>query len=126
MNRSQRTGHGRIWGILFLVMPLLLFWALSPVIQTDEITPPLVQQIEMAEKKIPVEISWDSVLVVEVHTPLESAATGVLINAGQADEYLAGQIEETGTYRFELSAKPAQVVLMDLIKKKELYRLDIE
>lgn len=126
MNRGQRTGHGRIWGILFLVMPLLLFWALSPVIPTDEITPPLVQQMEMAEKKMPVEISWDSVLVVEVHTPLESAATGVLINAGQADEYLAGQIEGANTYRFYLSEKPTVVVLMDLIKKKELYRLQIE
>ena len=126
MNRGQRKGHGRIWGILFLVMPLLLFWALSPVIPTEEITPPLVQQIESGEKKMPVEISWDSVLVVSVHTPLESAATGVMVNAGQADAFLAGQIEETGTYRFTLPEKPTQVVLMDLIKKKELYRLDIE
>lgn len=126
MNRGQRTGHGRIWGMLFLVMPLLLFWALFPVIQTEKITPPLIQQIGNSEKKIPVKMVWDSVLVVTVHTPLESAATGVLVNPGQADEFLAGQIEATGTYRFSLPQKPKEVQLIDLIKKKELYRLDIE
>ena len=107
MNRGQRTGHGRIWGMLFLVMPLLLFWALFPVIQTEKITPPLIQQIGNSEKKIPVKMVWDSVLVVTVHTPLESAATGVLVNPGQADEFLAGQFttyhSSTKKFRYLIS-----------------------
>lgn len=127
MNRAQRKAHGRIWGILFLVIPLLLFWALRPVIPTESFTPPVLVQVEEGQQKIPVQVQFDSLLHIRVNSPLASAATGVLVlSEGGQEEQLVGQLEGTGSYSFELDQKPQRVRLVDLIKENELYTLELK
>jgi hypothetical protein len=127
MNRAQRKAHGRIWGILFLVIPLFLFWALTPVIPADSLTPPVLSEVEEGQQKIPVQVHYDSLLHIQVHRPLASAATGVLVLSDQEEEeQLIGQLEGTGSYSFDLDQKPQRVRLVDLIKENELYTLELK
>ena len=127
MNRAQRKAHGRIWGILFLVIPLLLFWALTPVIPTESFTPPVLVQVEEGQQKILVQVQFDSLLHIRVNSPLASAATGVLVLSEDGkEEQLVGQLEGTGSYSFELDQKPQRVRLVDLIKENELYTLELK
>ena len=124
MNRGQRKWHGRIWGILFLVLPLLGFWALEPVLKQDSPEPPILLEVKEGNQKIPVQLNWEEgtqELVLEINQALESAATAVRISEDNSIPRIIGQIEGTGVYRFPLEGRPERVELVDLIKNKTLY-----
>ena len=124
MNRRQRKWHGRIWGILSLVLPILGFWSLQFIAQKDSLEPPVLNELRHGDHKMPVQMNWDEEekeLVLVVNQPLASAATGVLLTQESGKSKLIGQIEGTGVYRFPLDHRPGKVVLQDLIKKQTLY-----
>lgn len=116
MIAGQRSAHKVIWLLLIITIPVLLFFAINELkFNTIEVTTESqVLEVELVDKK----------LNLTLNTPFKSASTVVYeLNKTGKSGVPIGQLQGVGNYSFHVSNDITGIVVVDVIKERELYKI---
>ncbi len=117
MISSQRKSHKYIWLVITIVMPILLVMALNDLSFSSESNSVKMEKLTVSLK--------DSIVQIELTQPFQSPSPVVyeLDDKGRSGKIL-GQLKGIGKYKFSASKAVNGIVVMDAIKKEELFKIE--
>ena len=115
---SQRKAHKYIWLVITIAIPILLFFAIKDL---DFSSKPGT----LKSKQLTAYIE-ENTLQIQLNEPFKSPSPLVyeMDTNGKVGK-LIGQLRGVGNYKFMVSSKVKGLVVLDGIKKEELFKIEL-
>ena len=114
---SQRKSHKYIWLVITIAMPILLFFAIKDLDFSSKSN-------TLQPKQVTAYVEGNT-LQIQLNEPFKSSSLLIYeIDANGKAGKIIGQLAGVGNYKFMLSSKVKGLVIVDGIKKDELFKIE--
>ncbi len=116
MISSQRKAHKYVWLVLALVLAVLLILTIKDLDFTTNFG---IVENEQLRAQLN-----DDTIIIQLSKPFQNPSMVVYeLDSGNERGKVLGQLHGIGSYTFKASPKVMGIVVVDEIKKKELYKI---
>jgi len=114
---NQRKSHKYIWLVITIAMPFFLFFAIKDLDFSSKSS-------TLQPKQVTANIEGN-ILQIQLNEPFKSPSPLVYeIDANGKAGKIIGQLAGVGNYKFMVTSKVKGIVVMDGIKKDELFKIE--